>query len=176
MSISLIITLYFFSYCLYIPKINQKIEYVNKKLSSEKIKQLKEKILRKEKVRKLKMSDNRNIYSLLRIQAMIALYEEFFYNSRIKNYKKLAMIDRFLWGYMSYLIYNNEEILEIYIYYELARSHPVLGGNAYKSKIITNTPPSITNALQQLILDSFPSLLRGNAYKRDIGVRDIGVR
>ena len=47
-----IMTLYFISYCLYIPKINQKIEYVNKKMSFEKIKQLRKKILQKEVVRK----------------------------------------------------------------------------------------------------------------------------
>ena len=120
-----IITLYFISYCLYIPKIKQKIEYVNKNLSSENINQLKKKILQKEKVRKLKMRDKGNIYSIIRIQSMIALYEDFFYNSRIKNYKKLAMLDRFLWGYISYIIYDNDEILMIYIYYnELPSSFP----------------------------------------------------
>ena len=112
-----IITLYFISYCLYIPKINQKIEYVNKKMSFEKIKHLRKKILQKEVVRKFKMHDNSNIYSLIRIQSMMALYEDFFYNSRIKNYRKLAMIDRFFWGYISYVVYDNDEILKIYIYY-----------------------------------------------------------
>jgi len=112
-----IMTLYFISYCLYIPKINQKIEYVNKKMSFEKMKQLRKKILQKEEVRKFKMHDNSNIYSLIRIQSMIALYEDFFYNSRIKNYRKLATIDRFFWGYISYVVYDNDEILKIYIYY-----------------------------------------------------------
>jgi len=120
-----IITLYFISYCLYIPKINQKIEYVNKKMSFEKIKHLRKKILQKEVVRKFKMHDNSNIYSLIRIQSMMALYEDFFYNSRIKNYRKLAMIDRFFWGYISYVVYDNDEILMIYIYYnELPSSFP----------------------------------------------------
>jgi len=108
---------YYSSYSPYIKKIDKIIKNVEGKFTVTEINTLKNSIFEDKKINIKVSKSNNSANHLLRVQAMMAVYNNFFYESRIKEYRKLWMLDRLLWGYMSYVSFNDNEVLKVYIYF-----------------------------------------------------------
>lgn len=107
------------SYYSYLNRINKRIKSIEKKLNSKEIEELKKSVIQQKNINISISKSNRSAYHLLRIQAMMAVYNDFFYESRIKLYPRLWRFDRLFWAYISYLYFDDNDILKIYLFYDL---------------------------------------------------------
>ena len=110
---------YVFSFYPYIQKILNKVEKVN--INKEQLEDLHELIVLEKQMNLKAMKSNMSVNLLLRKQVFISIYNEEVINSQ--NKKKYWKLDRWLWSYISYVNFNNEAIVRLYLYYRVYPKH-----------------------------------------------------
>jgi len=110
---------YVFSFYPYVQNISNKVEEIN--IEKRQLNDLYNLIVLEKRINLKIMNSKMSVDLLLRKQVFMAVYNEILVESKTRNF--YWRLDRWLWSYMSYLNFNKEAIVHLYLYYRVYPKH-----------------------------------------------------
>jgi len=110
---------YVFSFYPYVQNISNKVAEIN--IEKRQLDVLYNLIILEKRINLKSMNSKMSADHLLRRQVFMAVYNEIFAESKTRNF--YWRLERWLWSYMSYLNFNKEDIVHLYLYYRVYPKH-----------------------------------------------------